>query len=58
MAWARPQGPEQLAKVEQQLKGLKLTVRNTPLTQEPATGRTCVFSGAPAQEFVLVGRAY
>jgi prolyl-tRNA synthetase len=57
VAWARPQGAA-LAKVEQQLKGLKITVRNAPLAQEPITDQRCVFSGEPAREFVLVGRAY
>jgi prolyl-tRNA synthetase len=57
VAWARPQGAE-LAKVEQQLKSLKLTVRNAPLAQDPITDQRCVFSGEPAREFVLVGRSY
>ena len=57
VAWARPQGAA-LAKVEQQLKSLKLTVRNSPLAQEPITDQRCVFSGEPAREFVLVGRSY
>ena len=57
VAWARPAGAA-LAQVEQQLKSLKLTVRNTPLAQEPITGQRCVFSGEPAREFVLVGRSY
>ena len=57
VAWARPEGGAALAQVEQQLKSLKLTVRNAPLGQEPITGR-CVFSGEPAREFVLVGRSY
>jgi prolyl-tRNA synthetase len=57
VAWARPAG-EALSRVEQQLKSLKLTVRNAPLAQEPITGQRCVFSGEPAREFVLVGRSY
>jgi prolyl-tRNA synthetase len=57
VAWARPQGVA-LAKVEQQLKGLKITVRNAPLAQPPITDQRCVFSGEPAREFVLVGRSY
>src|SRR5665213_1917923 len=57
VAWARPQGAA-LAKVEQQLKGLKITVRNAPLAQQPITDQRCVFSGEPAREFVLVGRSY
>jgi prolyl-tRNA synthetase len=56
--WARPAGGAALAQVEQQLKGLKLTVRNAPLAQPPISGERCVFSGEPAREFVLVGRAY
>jgi prolyl-tRNA synthetase len=57
VAWARPQGSA-LDKVEQQLKALKLTIRNAPLEQQAVAGRRCVFSGAPAEEQVLVGRAY
>ena len=57
VAWARPQGAA-LTKVAQQLKSLKLTVRNVPLQQEPITDQRCVFSGEPAREFVLVGRSY
>jgi prolyl-tRNA synthetase len=57
VAWARPQGAA-LAKVEQQLKSLKLTVRNAPLTQAPVTDQRCVFSAEAAREFVLVGRSY
>jgi prolyl-tRNA synthetase len=55
--WSRPEGAA-LAKVEQQLKSLKLTVRNAPLDQDPLTDQRCVFSGEPAREFVLVGRSY
>jgi prolyl-tRNA synthetase len=57
VAWSRPDGAA-LAKVEQQLKSLKLTVRNAPLAQEPITDQRCVFSGEPAREWVLVGRSY
>jgi prolyl-tRNA synthetase len=57
VAWARPQGAA-LAKVEQQLKSLKLTVRNAPLAQSPTTDQRCVFSAEPACEYVLVGRSY
>jgi prolyl-tRNA synthetase len=57
VAWARPTGAA-LAKVEQQLKSLRLTVRNAPLAQEAITDQRCVFSGEPAREFVLVGRSY
>jgi prolyl-tRNA synthetase len=57
VAWSRPEGAL-LEKVVQQLKGLKLTMRNVPLQQEPLTGRVCLFTGQPAVETVLVGRAY
>jgi prolyl-tRNA synthetase len=55
--WSRPQG-DALDAVERRLKSLKLTVRVAPLEQPPLGGRRCAFSGAPAQEWVLLGRAY
>ncbi len=55
--WSRPEGAA-LAAVEQQLKSLKLTVRVAPLEQPPLAGRRCAFTGAPAKEVVLIGRAY
>jgi prolyl-tRNA synthetase len=54
--WARPTGAT-LEKVTERLKALKLTLRNVPLGASPADG-TCIFTGAPAVERVLVGRAY
>lgn len=54
--WSKPTGAA-LDKVEQWLKGEKLTLRNAPLDQAPASG-TCLFTGEPAVERVLVGRAY
>src|SRR5262249_46855477 len=57
VAWARPEGAA-LEAVEAKLKTLKLTIRNAPLQQESAEGKRCIFSNAPAKEFVLVGRAY
>jgi prolyl-tRNA synthetase len=57
VAWARPEGAA-LAGVEQQLKSLKLTVRNAPLEQRPVTDLRCIFTAQPAREFVLVGRSY
>ncbi len=54
--WARPTGAA-LDKVEQWLKGEKLTLRNVPLDAAAATG-ACVFTGEPALERVLVGRSY
>jgi|SRR5579875_54181 len=55
--WSRPEGAA-LDVVEQQLKRLKLTIRVAPLEQKPLDGRRCAFSGEPAKEWVLVGRAY
>ncbi len=54
--WARPTGAA-LDKVEAWLKGEKLTLRNVPLERAPASG-TCLFTGEPAVERVLVGRSY
>ena len=54
--WARPTGGA-LDKVEEWLKGNKLTLRNTPLNAAPASG-TCIFTGEPAVERVIVGRSY
>jgi prolyl-tRNA synthetase len=54
--WAKPTGAE-LDKVVERLKALKLTFRNVPQGAAPATG-TCLFTGAPAVERILVARAY
>jgi prolyl-tRNA synthetase len=54
--WARPEG-EALDKVVEQLKALKLTFRNVPANAAPADG-TCLFTGKPAVERILVARAY
>ncbi len=54
--WARPTGAA-LARVVEQLKALKLTMRNAPLDAAPADG-ACFFTGAPAVERVLLGRTY
>jgi len=54
--WARPTGDE-LEAVVQKLKGLKLTMRNTPLGAEPATGN-CIFTGRGAVEKIYVARSY
>jgi prolyl-tRNA synthetase len=54
--WARPTGAE-LGKIVEQLKSLKLTMRNSPLDAAPVDG-TCFFTGAPAVERILVGRTY
>ena len=54
--WSKPTGAA-LEKVVEQLKGEKLTIRNVPLNSEPADG-TCIFTGEPAVERILVARAY
>ncbi len=54
--WARPSGAA-LDKIDEQLKALKLTMRNTPMDAAPADG-ICFFTGEKAVERVLVGRTY
>jgi prolyl-tRNA synthetase len=54
--WSRPTGAA-LDKVVAQLKGLKLTMRNSPLDGASADG-VCFFTGEKAVERVLVGRTY
>lgn len=54
--WSRPAGTE-LDEVVAKLKGLKLTIRNTPMDGVPVTG-TCIFSGQLAVERIYVARAY
>lgn len=54
--WSKPTG-EALDKVVEQLKALKLTLRNVPRDAAPADG-ACIFTGEPAVERVLVARAY
>jgi prolyl-tRNA synthetase len=54
--WARPTGAA-LEKIVEQLKALKLTMRNAPLDGAAADG-VCFFTGEPAVERVLVGRTY
>ena len=56
LAWSRPTGAT-LDKVVEQLKALKLTIRNAPADAGPVKG-PCVFTGAPALERILVARAY
>jgi prolyl-tRNA synthetase len=55
-SWSKPSGAA-LDKVEEQLKALKLTLRNTPRDAAAADG-PCIFTGAPAVERVLIARAY
>ncbi len=54
--WSKPTGAE-LDKVVERIKALKLTFRNVSNHAAPATG-TCIFTGAPAVERILVARAY
>ena len=54
--WAKPSGAE-LEAVGDRLKAMKLTLRNAPMKQ-PASFGTCIFTGKPATERVLVARAY
>jgi prolyl-tRNA synthetase len=54
--WSKPTGAA-LDAVGERLKALKLTLRNVPIDAAPADG-TCLFSGEPAVERVLVARAY
>jgi len=54
--WSKPTGAALDAVVEQ-IKALKLTFRNVPIDAAPADG-TCIFTGEPAVERVLVARAY
>jgi prolyl-tRNA synthetase len=54
--WSRPTG-KALQVIEEQLKTLKLSLRNVPLDQ-PDTCAPCLFTGAPGVEEVLISRAY
>ena len=54
--WARPTGAA-LEKVVEQLKALKLTVRNVPMDAAPVDG-ACIFTGEPAVERIYVAKAY
>ena len=54
--WSKPTGAA-LEKVIEELKALKLTVRNVPIGAVAADG-ACLFTREPAVERVLVGKAY
>ena len=54
--WSKPSG-EALQKVVEQLKELKLTVRNVPINSAAVDGE-CIFTGEPAVERIFVARAY
>jgi prolyl-tRNA synthetase len=55
--WAKPTGAALDAVVER-LKALKLTIRNAPIGQTGSDHGACIFTGEPAIERVLIGRAY
>ncbi|MEG3087261.1 proline--tRNA ligase [Sphingomonas sp. PB4P5] len=60
--WSKPTGVALDAVVER-LKALKLTIRNAPMGQtghpdQAGGAATCIFTGAPAVERVLIGRSY
>nr|WP_202390201.1 proline--tRNA ligase [Tsuneonella aeria] len=54
--WSKPTGAT-LDGIVERLKALKLTLRNVPQGSAAADG-TCIFTGDPAVERVLVARAY
>ena len=54
--WSKPTGAG-LDKVVEQLKALKLTIRNVPTDAVPADG-ACIFTGEPAVERIFVARSY
>lgn len=54
--WSKPSGDDLDAVVER-LKEHKLTFRNVPMDAAPVDGE-CIFTGQPAVERILVGRAY
>jgi prolyl-tRNA synthetase len=54
--WSRPTGAA-LDKIVEQLKALKLTMRNAPLDAALADG-ACFFTGETAVERILIGRTY
>ncbi|WP_287459536.1 aminoacyl--tRNA ligase-related protein [Sphingomonas sp.] len=56
VAWSRPTGAA-LDQVVERLKALKLTIRNAPVVLGETAGAG-IYTGAPAVERVLIGRAY
>ncbi|MDB5695130.1 MAG: proline--tRNA ligase [Sphingomonas bacterium] len=57
VAWCRPTGAALDAVVEQ-LKALKLTIRNAPRGQTGQPDAPCIFTGDTAVERILIGRSY
>ncbi|OAN99527.1 proline--tRNA ligase [Parasphingorhabdus sp.] len=54
--WCKASG-EELDQIEGRLKKLKLTFRNVPEAADPVDGN-CIFTGRPAVERILIGKAY
>ena len=54
--WCKASGDE-LAAIEERLKKLKLTFRNVPVDAGAVDGN-CIFSGKPADERIIIGKAY
>ncbi len=54
--WCRATG-EELDQIEDRLKKLKLTFRNVP-QEGAAVDGNCIFTGKPAVERILIGKAY
>ncbi|SMQ74513.1 prolyl-tRNA synthetase [Altererythrobacter xiamenensis] len=54
--WSKPTG-DALEKVVETLKAHKLTIRNVPMNAEAVDG-TCIFTGEPAVERILIAKAY
>jgi prolyl-tRNA synthetase len=57
VAWSKPTGAD-LDTIVERLKALKLTIRNAPQGQTGQPDAPCIFTGGPAVERVLIGRAY
>ena len=54
--WCRATG-EELDQIEERLKKLKLTFRNVP-QEAAAVDGSCIFTGKPAVERILIGKSY
>jgi len=54
--WSKPTG-DTLDQVVEKLKAHKLTIRNVPMGAAPVDG-ACIFTGEPAVERILIGKAY
>ena len=55
-SWADPKGAA-LDKIEEQLKSLKLSIRNAPMDQS-GSHTPCIFTGEKGVEEILIARAY